>query len=955
MTAPTQHKRLRVRLKATDADGLARDFGALLRTDGLFLPCQQTLPPSTPVRLQLQYAGGSLALEGRGHVLRVEVRPMPGLDIEVEWTGASEALVAWCRARASSPEDAEGSASTTPIDPQSLISDLSAPDPAASSPAGTPFWDKDEPLGSETPGDDYGVALAADVLEDEPLSMIGEDQSAPQDGDSDGLATPPAVVDIEAATGWAPSEGATSWRSGDPGEWDDDSPPPASDDFNYPVHSPADGLEEDAFDEKVTVVAKSPAQPVDEPLIEPPVESVPVPEVVISTPVEGIRFESQGTTELADSSSLVGFNPPIPLATADILPDEPPKSVIQLDEVTGPNEVPLPPASVPRPPVSLQSPDEPAAREPGEVTPLARIALVRRRVDTQTGDVSDDVPSTAIPSKRNPPPAPHPSRFVMGVDLGTANTGMGIVVRGRPRLIPSRAGTQVIPSVVAIEPNGKTFVGEAASRKMPWKPKLGIAGPVRLLGRVAQGPTALSRRTETICDLTVGDDGEVAAVLGPHTVSVEELVALLLKEVRASVSAAMREPVNRAVLTCPSSFGARQRQALKLAAELAGLRVERIVSAPLAAAVEFAKDQPGSSRAMIVDCGAGALDVGLVEISQDGFRLVAARGSRELGGDAYDQLLVRHLASVTGGLKGASGLGGYFDIREAAELGKWTLSEQETAHIEIRHAGEDIPDSEAWGVSAEIRRADIEDIFEPLVSRTIELCKRACEEAGWSLDSIDAVLPVGGQARIPLLMARLRDVFTTALTVVDPHTTVTYGAARIAERIVDGRPLRLNEIVPQSIGIGQMYGGTSRVFSRGDPLPADAVHRFRVESEADLDLMLFEGEGDHVSQLEPLLRVSLTNVPAEVSMPFDVRMSAAMTDQGRLSVDAVIEFTGDDQPTETEVALQVLVRGNITPELVQSRLQLPAQPAGAGADESVFAWLLKRLAQAESARNAPLP
>ena len=971
MAAPRQHKRLRVRLRSGDPEDLARDFGRYLRPDGLFLPCKEQLTPKTQVRFVLLYSDGRVALEGRGHVLRCDVRPMAGLDLALAWTPLSRALVEWCTA---DPRP--------PLDTSPLVNDLAPPSEKA--PVPRSWVDEDEPLTKETPPDDSRSSRAADELDDEPLAMRdeGSDDEAPSlpPAEASDSAGARRVRRGGAAENWSAhqarlSAGVSPWqspslppklgtpvpqRSPEPNEWDDESPPPASDDFDVLVDphftSSTPGIERltsVAEDEPVTVVeTMSDSDEASSVLILPP---------DINPSRESEADVDPGAVTIVDRGQIVeNKGPPLEptmLEPAELYSSgtiELPLSALEAGDwqrrdgahkdaplPTNGREVSRESLGPDAGPGAKRVPAE--ARAPGEVTPLARIALVRRRADSYPGE-EDSIPATAIPSKRHRPGLPPKGRRVVGIDLGTATTAMAALVEGRPRLIPSRRGTRVIPSVVVIEPSGRTFVGEGAARKLPWYPKLGIAGPSRLLGLVAGGPQAGAWAAEIICDIGPGDESEVAATLGPHTVSVEEVVALLLKEVRASVTVGLREPINRAVITCPTFFGARQRQALRVAAELAGFHVESIVPSSIAAAMELVAGRPRPGRVMVVDCGAGALDVSLVEMTSEGMTLVAARGDRDLGGDAYDQLLVRHLAKVTHNLDGVSGLGGYFDIREAAELGKWTLSEQENAHVAVDHPGDENAE-DAWHLSAEIRRDESDDLFLPLVERSIALCKRVCHEAGWPLESIDCVVPVGGQARIPILHHHLREAFGSALTTVDPQTAVPFGAARIAERVVEGAPLAWSEVVPHSVSIGLAGGGLDRIITRGAQLPAVASRTVRVAESSDLDVFLFEGEGQDVSQVEPLTRLTLMEVPSEIAMPFDVQFNVEMATDGMLRFQAIEARTGQ--------RLAVMTNAVITLEAIRWHLKMPSLPTAPGRDDSVFAWLRRRLERAASARQRP--
>ena len=756
------------------------------------------------------------------------------------------------------------------------------------------------------------------------------------------LATADEIAALTSLPSWPPvseepsdvdlvplSNVASSYRSSTPYEWDEDSN--FDDDLELVDDDQIQVIEEG---EEVTVVERPPglAAGVSEPLIAAPIDMGPPS---LDSTVMGEEVDLEAALEAAIMTPVEASLPlPRGIVRLESSPDvareylEHGRAEAQQDAV--------------RPVQRLRGHDVP--REPGEVTPLARISLIRRPADIIEG--TPETPPTAIPSRRNRAPLPHPSRQVIGVDMGTATTATAAVINGHPGLLPSTRGAPVVPSSVLIEPSGRTFVGEAAARKLPWFPKLGIAGPGRLLGRVYGGPAARGWTSELTCDIDMGDDGEVAAVFGPHVVSIEEVVALLLKEIRSSATVSLRETVNRAVLTCPTFFGARQRQALRLAGQLAGFHVERIVPGPLAAAVELTKGRIRPGRVMVIDCGAGALDVGLVEVTPEGYTLVAARGSHELGGDAYDQLMVRHLASLTDDLEGAAGIGGYFDIREAAELGKWTLTEQETARLEV--ARRDPTDGQdQWRLDAEIHRHEAEALFEPLVARTIQLCQSLCDEAYWPLDSLDTVIPIGGQARMPMLLARLRALFTGALTIVDSTTVQPYGAARIAERIAEQRPIRLAEVVPQTISLGRRDGSLDVLLARGQRLGMRVERMLRIEQASDLDLFLFEGDGTNVIDAEPLLRLKL---PRSAVLPFTARFTLDMSEEGEVRFDAV------DGQTGAELALSVDV--DLSREAIRSLVgaagQLVAVDDLALEDDSVFAWLLKRLSQPQEASAEPV-
>jgi molecular chaperone DnaK len=272
-------------------------------------------------------------------------------------------------------------------------------------------------------------------------------------------------------------------------------------------------------------------------------------------------------------------------------------------------------------------------RQSGEVTPLARIDLVSHDQPEKKED--------AIRSKSERVSLPPRTDRIVGIDLGTTYTCAAIVEDGKPRVIPSRRGTNTIPSVVLIHPEGKTIVGEPALRKQAMFPNHTLVGVKRLLGRPFHSPQVQRVRERYAYAIIEGDDGGAAVGVADYRISLEEISALILKEIRESVSLSLGEKVNRAVITCPAYYNERQRAAVRVAGELAGFHVERILSEPTAAALAYGRREgAGRRRVLVYDLGGGTFDASLMELDGNVFSVLAAGGDAFLGGADFDAAIV---------------------------------------------------------------------------------------------------------------------------------------------------------------------------------------------------------------------------------------------------------------------------------------------------------------------------
>jgi molecular chaperone DnaK len=531
-----------------------------------------------------------------------------------------------------------------------------------------------------------------------------------------------------------------------------------------------------------------------------------------------------------------------------------------------------------------------AAREPGEVTPLARIELVAKKPDPlRTGDIEPlDIPdepapkprSTAIPSKRSPSKIGSPSDGVMAIDFGTVHTRAAVPVRDEaPRMIDSRRGTDSTPSIVMIRETGKTIVGEPALRKLTFHPRDAVFDVRRLLGL----PFA-SERLRGVqpfwCELVPGEDGEAAVRVGPYEVSIEEIAALMLKEVRESALLALEQRLNRAVITCPASFGFRQREALRVSARLAGIWVERMISEPVAAAIHAMNERAHQGRVFVYRLGGGTFDATIVLAEQDRYEVLASESELFLGGVDFDAALGAMLADEIARLTGASPRrdpSAMAAVMEAARKAKHQLTTQPKATVFVESpAGADA----SFQIEVEVSRDRAEKVWAPLFDRTVVVAERALAAAGLEAADIDHLVLAGGPTRMPTVEQRVKQLFGRDPFDIDPERAAVLGAAILAGRGDGGREIEIRDVLGTSLFVTERGAPPTLTLMRGSPLPATAVHTVRAQKKnSPLEVVVAEGPAEDSTETIGAMRIDPFSGSAELR--FDV------STDGLLSVSAM--------------------------------------------------------------------
>jgi molecular chaperone DnaK len=471
---------------------------------------------------------------------------------------------------------------------------------------------------------------------------------------------------------------------------------------------------------------------------------------------------------------------------------------------------------------------------------------------------------TGLPAR--PVPVARPSRHVIGIDLGTTNSCAAIVKDGKPYVIPSREGYNTVPSIVALNARHKLVVGHNAKAQLLTNPRNTVWGSKRLVGRPFDSSVVQDIKSKFAYEIVAGDDGLSAVRLGHDTLSLEQVSALILREVKEVAQSHVGEEVNRAVVTVPAYYNERQRAAVRNAGALAGLHVERILNEPTAAALAYAFGRKVTERVLVYDLGGGTFDASVLELQDNIYEVTSTGGDTFLGGVDFDNRIVERLL-----VDYEKKIGRPFDgdrvalsrLVDAAERAKCALSERHEFDIQLPYLV--MVDAKPVAFEGRLTREEIVKLVEPLVDRTIQVCAEVLEAKGLTPKDIDEVLLVGGQSRMPLVHDKVQAFFGKAPSkAVHPDEAVAVGAALLAHSLGSAEGVVLIDVLPMSIGVGLPGGRVKTIIERNTPLPARKQYGLATtrDGQTEFELVVFQGDSPQASQCEYLGTVKLTGLPA---------------------------------------------------------------------------------------------
>jgi len=590
-----------------------------------------------------------------------------------------------------------------------------------------------------------------------------------------------------------------------------------------------------------------------------------------------------------------------------------------------------------------------------ELTPVAEEPpmVVEGNDAAPTDEDEDEGPKPVAEEEVELPPK---SRLCIGIDLGTTNSCAALVQDGKSKVLPSRRGSLTIPSVVAVDGEGKVLVGEPAVRQLTSNPRDTIVGSKRLLGRAVDSSVVEETRSHFGYEIIAHESGNAAVVLGGEIWQVEQVAAKLLREIREGVSLQLHEEVNRAVITCPAYFQERQRQAVRAAGERAGLHVERILNEPTAAALNYGFGRSLSQRRILIyDLGGGTFDVSLLEVDGEVYEVLGTGGDTFLGGIDFDDRLARLLVRE---IKKKYKLDPREDetalgrLMVAAERAKRDLTDHHNTIVRFDYfvVGENPP----MTVEIPFQRVDVERYFESLVERTLAACEDVCARTGVKPEDVDDVILVGGQSRSPIVRKKVMEFFgKEPRREVHPDEAVALGAAQYAHSLGQFDSLVLIDSLPVSIGVGLPGGRFKKIVERDTRLPVS--HRYTIRTSKDdqreLLVMVFQGEEDVVMKNDPVGTLKVPNLPKGPKGSVAVEVTFEINGEALLNLNAKIE--GTDREVETEFTTKATPEESVAKFKERKREKEEAQEDGERTPSTGFwGWLKKIFGGGEEQKSA---
>ena len=545
----------------------------------------------------------------------------------------------------------------------------------------------------------------------------------------------------------------------------------------------------------------------------------------------------------------------------------------------------------------------------------------------------------------------------IGIDLGTTNSCAAIMDGKKAHVINQRGGASTIPSVFAIDEQGNRLVGHEAKQQAQLNPGNTVMAAKRLIGRNFHSKTIDKVRQIFTYEMLEGDNAEVLIKVKDQVFTLEQISAAILRKIKEVAEDSLGDEVDQAVITVPAYFNDRQRQAVRNAGKLSGLRVLRILNEPTAAALAYGLGKNLNQRVAVYDLGGGTFDISVIDIKDKIFEVIATGGDTFLGGVDFDDRLMqyvledflkRHHVDLAWDRVAIQ------RIRDAAETAKIELSTvtQTRIHIPYITKGEDGP----LDVDMQVSRQKLEELTGDLVERTLQTCERIFREAGTTKEQVDEMLMVGGQSRMPLVQARITEFIEKApCKGVHPDEAVAIGAAIMAHSLASHSEsdVTLLDVLPMPIGINKVDGSMHVLFQKNQPLPDYKTRTLTTSKDSQRSIMLriYQGESRLVKENELLGTFVFSGIrPAEKGQ-VQIEVTFHIDSEGILNLTA-----RDKQTGQTVESTLKLTKGPDPKKKAKEAAAPPPAPTPFQMPQSSFAQNIGGApAQAPEAPKAPEP
>ncbi|HPB40247.1 MAG TPA: molecular chaperone DnaK [Flexilinea sp.] len=489
---------------------------------------------------------------------------------------------------------------------------------------------------------------------------------------------------------------------------------------------------------------------------------------------------------------------------------------------------------------------------------------------------------------------------IIGIDLGTTNSVMAVMVGGEPTVIPTAEGERICPSVVAVNKNHERLVGRVARNQAITNPENTIFSIKRFMGRKYDDPEVQKTLSRIPYKVTKAPNGDVRVVLDGKEYSAPEISAMILAKMKADAEAYLGEKITQAVITVPAYFNDSQRNATKDAGKIAGLEVLRIINEPTASSLAYGLDKKTNELIAVYDLGGGTFDISILDVGDGVFQVRSTSGDTFLGGDDFDQRIMDYLIDE---FKKANNMDLRQDrqalqrLKEAAEKAKIELSSTMQTEINLPYITADATGPKHLVMT--LTRAKVEQLTSDLIARSLEPVRNALRDANLKTSDINEVVLVGGMTRMPAVQEAVKREFGKEPNKsVNPDEVVAVGAA-IQAGVLGGEvnDILLLDVTPLTLSVETMGGVATPMIERNTTIPAKKtqIYSTAADSQTSVEIHVLQGERPMAADNKSLGKFILDGIPParrgvpQIEVTFDIDAN------GILKVTAVDKATNRSQ------------------------------------------------------------
>lgn len=502
----------------------------------------------------------------------------------------------------------------------------------------------------------------------------------------------------------------------------------------------------------------------------------------------------------------------------------------------------------------------------------------------------------------------------IGIDLGTTNSCIAVMEGGKPKVIHSKEGRNVIPSVV--DPI-KRVVGDVAKRQLIINPKKIVFSVKRLVGRHFDDKSVQKDKEWLPYSIKEGRDNMAVVEVEGKTYTPQEISAMILSKIKEDAESFLGEKVDKAVITVPAYFDDAQRQATKQAGEIAGLEVIRVVNEPTASALAYGLDKKQSHNIAVYDFGGGTFDITILELGEGVFHVKSTNGDTHLGGDDLDKIVTDYLADTfkkeNAGIDLTKDPQALQRLRDASEKAKIELSTSLESEINLPFIT--VKDGQPIHFVTKLTRAKLESLVGDLIDKSFEPVKNALKDAKLDVKDIQEVILIGGMTRMPLIIKKVEEFFGKEPNRgINPDEAVAIGAA-IQAGIISGEvsDVVLLDVTPLTLGVETLGNVMTPLITRNTTIPTSKSEVFSTaaDNQTQVDIHVLQGERPMARDNKSLGRFILDGIPPaprgvpQVEVMFDIDASGILT------------VTAKDKATNKEQSIKITGSTGLTDEEIE--------------------------------------